>query len=177
MGQLGWRCSEAKVQVHLAARSAGIPPGFICVAWGLRERGCSLEYSWNWGLRATAGNPGETMQFQQTRRQWWWWMGRRGGPSGSGWVKGKGWGKTLGGPCGRGGLPSSAKEAESGKGQAMCQTQERPRLWDCGGERQRPRLATGCSFHCLGGLSSLGESSYSESLYNSSQSFQDLIMW
>lgn len=33
------------------------------------------------------------------------------------------------------------------------------------------------SFHCLGGSSSLGESSYSESLFNSSQTFQDLIMW
>lgn len=33
------------------------------------------------------------------------------------------------------------------------------------------------SFHCLGGSSSLGESSYPESLFNSSQSFQDLIMW
>lgn len=33
------------------------------------------------------------------------------------------------------------------------------------------------SFHCLGGSSSLGESSYPESLFNSSWSFQDLIMW
>lgn len=33
------------------------------------------------------------------------------------------------------------------------------------------------SFHCLGGSSSLGESSYPESLFNSLWSFQDLIMW
>lgn len=33
------------------------------------------------------------------------------------------------------------------------------------------------SFHCLGGSSSLGESSYPEPLLNSSWFFQDLIMW
>ena len=42
--------------------------------------------------------------------------------------QGKGWGKALGGPRGRGRLPGSAKEADSGKGQATCQTLERPRL-------------------------------------------------
>lgn len=149
-----WWCLTAKVQLHLATVIQG-----HCLD-SPREHSCSLGNIWE--------QLGATTQLQQIQRQWDAAQANSAAPVVT-WGQVKRLDKVV--------PKVLRKRLTMGKDRPCAKPRTGQDSETAGVRGSSPDWLQAFSFHCLGSSSSLGESSYPESLFKSSQSFQDLIMW